>query len=575
MQNIDYFVLLAYFLGIVLVGVGLSLKNKNADDMFSAGGNSPWWTSGLSAFMTMFSAGTFVVWGGIAYTHGFVAVIINLCYGVAALLVGYFVAGHWNKLGVKTPAQFIELRLGAMAVQFYTWAMMIFRIVGVAVSLYSLSVVLVALMPLSADNPFCDPATGNLSLFWAVLIFGGIVVVYTMAGGLWGVLMTDVLQFIVLNLAVLFVIPLVLAQAGGVSGFIDQAPDDFFTLTSNKYTWFFMLCWVIIHFFMVGAEWAFVQRFICVPDEKAACKSAYLFGILYLISPIVWLLPPMIYRTINPDAAPEEAYILACKSVLPVGMVGLLVAAMFSATGSMVSSQLNVFAGVLTDEFYRRLFRPNATQKHLVQAGRGFTVLLGAILIGVALAIPYLGGAEKIIVSITSLMVGPLLAPTIWGLFSKKITIGAVWATAGISFVLGVICKIGLSSGGWLVTESTQGLSDWITNNDKTVDLLIGVMLPVAVLTILQLLNKNTASGWKKVATLITETGKSGVKHEASATPGIIVSAWLFACATLMFALMPFSETGSMQLALFGAVLLLIALLIAAFIALKHRRKTC
>ena len=523
--------------------------------------------------MTMFSAGTFVVWGGIAYTHGFVAVIINLCYGVAALLAGYFVAGHWNKLGVKTPAQFIELRFGAPAVQFYTWAMMIFRIVGVAVSLYSLSVVLVALMPLSADNPFRDPATGNFSLFWAVLVFGGIVVVYTMAGGLWAVLMTDVLQFIVLNLAVLFVIPLILGQAGGVGAFIDRAPEGFFALTTNKYTWFFMLCWVIIHFFMVGAEWAFVQRFICVPDEKAARKSTYLFGVLYLISPFVWLLPPMIYRTINPDAAPEEAYILACKSVLPVGMVGLLIAAMFSATGSMVSSQLNVFAGVLTDEFYRRLFRPNATQKHLVWAGRGFTLLLGGILIGVALAIPYLGGAEKIIVSITSLMVGPLLAPTIWGLFSKRITIGAVWATASVSFVLGAICKIGLSSGGWLVNESTQGLSDWITNNDKTVDLLIGVMLPVAVLIVLQLLNKNTAPGWKKVANLIVETGKNAVIHEASATPGIIVSAWLFACAALMFALTPFSETGSMQLAIFGAILLLIALLIAAFIALNHRRK--
>ncbi len=130
MQTVDYLVFIAYLVGIVLVGVGLSRKNKNAADMFAAGGESPWWTSGLSAFMTMFSAGTFVVWGGIAYQHGFVAVIINLCYGVAALLAGYFVAEHWKKLGVNTPAQFIELRFGAGAVQFYTWAMMIFRIVG-------------------------------------------------------------------------------------------------------------------------------------------------------------------------------------------------------------------------------------------------------------------------------------------------------------------------------------------------------------------------------------------------------------------------------------------------------------
>jgi len=77
--------------------------------MFAAGGQSPWWTSGLSAFMTMFSANTFVVWGGIAYKMGLVAVIINLMYGVAALLVGYFVAGRWKNLGIETPAQFIHL----------------------------------------------------------------------------------------------------------------------------------------------------------------------------------------------------------------------------------------------------------------------------------------------------------------------------------------------------------------------------------------------------------------------------------------------------------------------------------
>lgn len=573
MQTIDYLVLLAYLIGIVLVGVGLSRKNKNTADMFAAGGESPWWTSGLSAFMTMFSAGTFVVWGGIAYQHGFVAVIINLCYGVAALLAGYFVAGHWKKLGVKTPAQFIELRFGAAAVQFYTWAMMVFRIVGVAVSLYSLSVVLVALMPLSSGNPFADPSTGNLSLFWAVLIFGGIVVVYTMAGGLWAVLMTDVLQFIVLNLAVIFVIPLILGQAGGLSGFVDKAPEGFFALTTDKYTWFFMMCWVLIHFFMIGAEWAFVQRFICVPNEKDARKSTYLFGVLYLVSPIVWLLPPMIYRTINPDAAPEEAYILACKSVLPVGMVGLLVAAMFSATGSMVSSQLNVFAGVLTDEFYRRLLKPNASEKHLLNAGRAFTILLGAILVGVALAIPYLGGAEKLIVSITSLMVGPLLAPTIWGLFSKRIGISAIWLTASISFVLGVICKMGLAQGGWLITESTQGLADLIANNGKTVDLIIGVIIPIIVLVIMQQLKKSTADGWNKVEALITETKTNDIKHEASDTPGIIVSGWLFACAILMFALLPFSENDSILLSIFGVVLTLIASVFAAFILIKRKRK--
>ncbi|EDM26400.1 Na+/solute symporter [Lentisphaera araneosa HTCC2155] len=572
MAPIDYIILTLYMLGIFAVGFFLSSKNNSAEDMFAAGGESPWWTSGLSSFMTMFSAGTFVVWGGIAYKYGVVAIVINFCYGIAALAVGYYVAGKWKALGVNTPAQFIELRFGSAAVQFYTWAMMVFRIVGVAVSLYALSVVLVAMMPLEEGNFLRDAATGNLSLTWAIIIFGSIVVIYTMAGGLWAVLMTDVLQFIVLNLAVLFIIPLIFNKAGGVSAFIERAPDGFFALTNDKYGWFFMLGWVLIHFFMIGAEWAFVQRFICVPNEKDARKSTYLFGWLYLISPFFWLLPPLVYRVIDPNADPQEAYILACRAVLPAGMLGLMVAAMFSATASMVSSQLNVFAGVLTEEFYQRLFKPDASESQLVRIGRIFTIALGAIVVAVSLAIPYLGGAEKVVVSITSLMVGPLLAPTIWGLFTKKINITAVWVTLGISFVLGVIFKIGLAGDGFLVSESTQAIADWANNNGKTVDLIIGVIVPIIVLIIMNQLEKSTAEGWNKVESLYKTTQEESKVTQASDLPAKIVSACLAILGIMMFGLVMYNKTDRGLLAAFGIILLTIAGGIFTFLKFKKKQ---
>ena len=77
MQAIDYMVIILYVLGIVEAGISVfANKMKSSKDMFVAGGQSPWWVSGLSAFMTMFSAGTFVVWGGIAYKYGAVAILI-------------------------------------------------------------------------------------------------------------------------------------------------------------------------------------------------------------------------------------------------------------------------------------------------------------------------------------------------------------------------------------------------------------------------------------------------------------------------------------------------------------------
>ncbi|QNN25208.1 Na+:solute symporter [Planctomycetales bacterium ZRK34] len=531
MIGVDYLVLTLYMLGVLAVGLLFARLNRSASDMFAAGGQSPWWASGLSGFMTMFSAGTFVVWGGIAYKFGFVAVAINLCYGVAALAVGYFVAGRWKRLGIRTPAQFIGLRYGRTALHFYTWSMMVFRIVGVAVAMYSLAVVLVALMPLGEGNPLRDPATGHMSLTWAIVIFGGIVVVYTMVGGLWAVLMTDVLQFIVLNLAVIFVVPLMFMRTGGVAGFVQDAPPNFFHLTGGGYTWIFLAGWCAIHFFMVGADWAFVQRFICVPNERDARKSSYLFGVLYLVSPLLWLLPPLIWRVRHPlapgatsaeiDHAAEQAYIMACQSVLPAGMVGLMVAAMFSATASMVSSQLNVFAGVLTSDIYERLINPQATQRRLVWIGRVFTVVLGATLLGIALAIPYLGGAEKVIVGITSLLVGPLMAPTLWGLFFRRINAKAVFITSGVCFAAGFLVKYGIQS-------------QWLTDHAKTMDILLGVALPVVVLEIIRALGRSTSAGWQRVENFETAERAAAVKTTANRLPAIVVAWAMGLCGLLM-----------------------------------------
>jgi len=570
----DYVVLALYLLGIFSVGVFFSRKNKSSEDMFAAGGQSPWWTSGLSAFMTMFSANTFVVWGGIAYKHGLVAVMINLMYGVAALLVGFFVAGKWKKLGVKTPAEFIQLRYGKGPLHFYTWFMTVFRMIGTAGSLYALGVVFVGLL---------SGGDADSSLLYTVIaVFGAIVVGYTMLGGLWAVLMTDVLQFIVLNLAVLFVVPLAFMKAGGVQAFITKAPEDFFAPIGGQYTWFFLAGWCAIHFFMIGAEWAFVQRFICVPSAKDARKSTYLFGVLYLVSPFLWLLPPLLWRVISPipeGATPEEirvlaenAYILSCKSVLPIGMVGLMLAAMFSATASMVSSQLNVFSGVLTNDIYKPLRGGNLSDKQMVRAGRLFTVMLGAILILIAIAIPSMGGAEKVIVSITELMVVALLAPTLWGLFSHKVNCAAVWATSIIGFAAGVIVRFGLSSGGFLAgVDTLSGLCAWVQSHGTETKTFTGVVLPLLILTVVQILSKGAAAGYTRVHSLeveevaLEETG--AVK--ASKLPAIIVAWALAACGLLMSALVLINDESRLVIGAFAAVLFAVAALIGVVVKIK------
>jgi solute:Na+ symporter, SSS family len=470
----DYFTLLLYVAGLFAISTLSAKRNTNQKEMFSANRSSPWWASGLSGFMTMFSAGTFVVWGGIAYDLGVVAVVINTCYGVAALLIGYKVAGHWNKLGVSTPAEYVQLRFGNTGLHFFTWTMLVKRLLGVSVSLYALAVLLVAIIP--------------VNLNWAIVAFGAIVVVYTMQGGLWAVLMTDVLQFIVLTVVVFIVAVLMLSGFGSYAEFASSVPENFFSPVAGKYGWLFLSGWIIIHFFMIGAEWAFVQRFISVKSPKDAKKAAYLFGAMYLLTPLFWLLPPLLYRAQVSGVNKEQAYILAAQSVLPPGVLGLMIAAMFSATASMVSSQLNVFAGVLTNDFYKSFLNPNASEKQLVKTGRICTALLGGFLVIMAILVPFMGGAEKLIISINSLLVVPLFAPTLWGLFSKKIGIREMIIVALVSFGIGLFLRFGIASNPWIQEGSSlYALAQFLSENAKNVEVLVGVILPIILLIFFEL----------------------------------------------------------------------------------------
>ncbi len=494
----DLLVFLLYIAGNVGVSIYLGKKIKDSGDFFAAGRQSSWWLSGLSAFMTMFSAGTFVVWGGIAFKAGFVAVTISMCLGVSAMFVGYFLAGRWRRLGVSSAAEFITLRYGNLALNLYTWFNILYRLFGMAVALYSLAVVLQAIMPESAEM-FFRQMIGISAVNGIIIFCGMIIVAYAIFGGLWSVLITDVLQFVILMVAVVSVIPLGFMKMGGISAFVQQVPQGFFRPVNQEFTWLFMAAWIVIHMFKIGGEWAFVQRFICVPKTRDARKATYLFGVLYLISPVIWFLPPMMYRMVDPSANAEQAYILACKYALPSGLLGLMMASMFAATVSMIDSELNVFAGVLTKDFYKRI-RKKATEKLLVFVGRALTLFLGAMVTLLAILVPAMGGAEDIILSITSLVAGLTVLPVIWGMFSQKMTQKGIFAAILMTGAAFFLVKYGLlSANGLFIYETPGAWQTWILSYSRTIEAVCGAVIPFIVLAIIELFLRKKSPHYIKI----------------------------------------------------------------------------
>lgn len=285
--TIDTAVIVIFSAFVLGIGLLFARTGRNLKSFFAGGEAVPWFIGGLSLFMSFFSAGTFVAWGSIAYKYGWVAITIQWTMCIGALVTGLYLAPRWKATGALTAAEFIRERLGLTVQKAYIF---IFTLVSVFIKgsvLYP-----VAKLVSSSLNLPLIPTTIGLGIF---------MIAYTAVGGLWAVMVTDILQFVVLSAAVFILLPLSLDKVGGFEGFVKAVPDDFFNPLNGEYTFGFVLAFVFYHIAYIGGNWTFVQRYTSVDSPKSARKVAFLFAGLYLISPVIWMMPPMIYHAIDPS----------------------------------------------------------------------------------------------------------------------------------------------------------------------------------------------------------------------------------------------------------------------------------
>ncbi|MFT4033782.1 MAG: Na+:solute symporter [Siphonobacter sp.] len=401
------FVFSAFVLGI---GLLFARTGRNLKSFFAGGEAVPWFIGGLSLFMSFFSAGTFVAWGSIAYKHGWVAVTIQWTMCIGALVTGLFLAPRWKATGNLTAAEFIRERLGERVQKTYIG---IFTLVSLFIKgsvLYPVA----KLVSVSLGFPLTE----------CTIVLGIFMIAYTAVGGLWAVMVTDILQFVILTAAVFILLPLSLEKAGGFEIFTQKVPDDFFNFLHGEYTFGFVMAFIFYHIAYIGGNWTFVQRYTSVDSPKSARKVAFLFAALYLISPMIWMLPPMIYQSINPTLTgldTENAYLMICKLVLPPGLLGLMLTGMYFSTSASANTTLNVVSAVFTNDIYKGFINPTAPDEKLIQVARLSSWGFGIGMIIIALLVPAAGGIVEVVLSISAISGGPLLAPPLWALFSKRI----------------------------------------------------------------------------------------------------------------------------------------------------------
>lgn len=456
MNILDYITIILFSIGVLITGVSFAKTGKDMKSFFSGGGNVPWGMSGLSLFMGFFSAGTFVVWGSIAYSYGMVSIIIQLTMAVAGYAVGTWIAPRWHRTHSLTAAEYITGRLGVKTQKTYTYIFLAVSVFTTGSFLYPVAKIV--------------EVTTGIPLTTAIFALGAFSMVYVALGGLRGVVVTDVLQFVILFAAVVIAVPLAFDKIGGVGTFFEKVPEGFFELFEGEYTPGFVIAFAIYNMFFLGGNWAYVQRYTSVKTERDSRKTGWLFGVLYTISPILWMLIPMIYRVYNPSLSGlenEGAYLLMCKEAMPDGLLGLMLGGMIFATASSLNATLNISAGVVTNDIFKRM-RPDASEKTLMNVARISTWGFGIMAIIVALLIRSMGGIVNVVISVAALTGVPVYLPVIWSLFSKRQTARTILSATFISLAINLIFKFVTPHFGLAL--------------DRTWEMIVGTAVPVILL---------------------------------------------------------------------------------------------
>ncbi len=429
MQTLDYITILLLLVGIFVAGSLFFGSGHNLRNFFAGGGNIPWWIGGLSLFMSFFSAGTFVVWGSIAYTEGWTAITIQWMMAAGGIIAGLLIAPRWNRTGCLTAAEYIMRRFGARIQKFYTALFLAISLFSTGTFLYSIARIV-------------ETAVG-ISFTTSILVLGLLCILYVAIGGFRAVVVTDVLQFLILTAAVIIILPLASGRIGGIDTFFRQAPEGFFRPAAGEYTWGFMLASLLCNISSLGGNWAFVQRYTSVSTPADARKSGLLFGALYLVCPVIWMLPPMLFRLHAPSLTgfgSENAYLLMCREVLPPGLLGLMLGGMIFATLSSFNTILNTSASVVTNDLLKPLLH-RFPERTLMRAARLSTIVFGMLAITFALFIPRCGGIVNVVISIGAMTGAPMCLPVVWSLFSRNLSGRAVLGTTLTALGINLLFK--------------------------------------------------------------------------------------------------------------------------------------
>ncbi|MFC1606970.1 hypothetical protein ACFL47_03275 [Candidatus Latescibacterota bacterium] len=474
LQVIDYAVIAGYFIIIIGAGSYFSRYIRQARDYFTAGAEMSWWLGGISLWMATFSALGFVVYAELGYKFG-LTIVTLYCLGIPAKIIGgMFFAKRWRRARQMSPIEFITNRFSASLKQVFLWTGFPLRILDNAVRLYATAVFLTVALSSTIFG------MNSIIVLISLIIFG-----YSFLGGQWAVIVTDFVQFIIICLAVLIMLPLALRDVGGFSGFLSRVPDDFTQVLQAPYNLYYIVSWVLLTMFVHNAGWSFIQKYNCVKSDRDASKLIYFVALIQFLTPFLIFSPAVLARVSLPAIDnPRFAYAYMSFKLLPVGLMGVMIAAIFSATMSTLSNEYTMLSSVLTNDFYAQKIRPKASQKHLIAVARINSLLIGIVTALFAISFHYIRGMNlyDIMVKSFTAFAPAIMLPLLAGLMVPRVNSKGALSGIIAGFVSGAgllvlnIVLVGIYNEQFL--ESTR-VNYWLNQGWTSTSILVNVAVTV------------------------------------------------------------------------------------------------
>ncbi|MBT4409401.1 MAG: sodium/solute symporter [Bacteroidetes bacterium] len=475
---LNYTTLVVYLLAMLMVGVYFTRRNKSTNDFFRGGQRIPWWAAACSIFATMLSSLTYMSVPAKAYMTNWEYLLGYPAILLTSILVIYLIMPFFRKIDATSAYEYLEKRFNKTARYMGSAFFILFQIGRMAIVMFLSALALSAITPFTAAQ--------------CILIMGILSIIYSTLGGVEAVIWTDTIQtFVLLGGAILIFVLVLLKLDGGMNELVQVASaDQKFKMINwdwDIFSYTTAAFWVIIiggfgqNLVSYGSDQAIIQRYMTTADQKKSAKSILANGIIALPAGLLFFAVGtalyVFYKShpgnLDPAFQNDAIMPLFIVQEIPKGLAGLIIAGVFAAAQSTISTSMNSTATSAVTDFFKP-WNVRKTDKGYLRLARLLTIIFG--LAGTAIALVFASADIKSLLdqffAILGLFGGALGGMFLLGMFTRKANAtgavaGAIIGAISLFFVstytdthvylyaaIGIVITM-LS--GWVISVITKG----------------------------------------------------------------------------------------------------------------------